>query len=78
MINQALLLASLAWPDRFFPFLFVVAEKATTNKNGKKRSGHARLALGSGMKIQVKCLGGVYPQQPMAQVLLMADEIEPF
>ena len=24
-------------PDRFFPFLFVVAE--TTNKNGKKRSG---------------------------------------
>ena len=34
--------SSLAWPDRFFPFLFVVAE--TTNKNGKKRSGHARLA----------------------------------
>ena len=32
---------SLAWPDRFFPFLFVVS--ATTNKNGKKRSGHARL-----------------------------------
>ena len=29
---------SLAWPDRFFPFLFVVA-----NKNGKKRSGHAKL-----------------------------------
>ena len=25
---------SLAWPDRFFPFLFV---------DGKKRSGHARL-----------------------------------
>ena len=31
-------ITSLAWPDRFFPFLFV-----TTNKNGKKRSGHARL-----------------------------------
>ena len=31
---------SLAWPDRFFPFFFVVAEKP---ENGKKRSGHARL-----------------------------------
>ena len=33
------------------------------------------------MKIQVGCLAGVYLQQPMAQVLLMADEIddqEPF
>ena len=27
----------------FFPFFFVVAEKATTKKNGKKRSGNARL-----------------------------------
>ena len=35
-----LLFYSLAWPDRFFPFLFV-----TTNKNGKKRSGHARLIV---------------------------------
>ena len=35
-------LDSLAWPDRFLPFLFVVAFfSATTNKNGKKRSGHA-------------------------------------
>ena len=30
---------SLTWPDRFFLFFFVVAEE----KNGKKRSGHARL-----------------------------------
>ena len=28
--------SSLAWPDRFFPFF--------TKKNGKKRSGHARLS----------------------------------
>ena len=32
--------SNLAWPDRFFPFLYVVAEP---QKNGKKRSGHARL-----------------------------------
>ena len=31
---------SLVWPDRFFPFFFVVAKK-----NGKKRSGHARLRM---------------------------------
>ena len=28
------------------------------------------------MEIQVGCVAGVYPQQPMAQVLLMADEID--
>ena len=36
------------------------------------------LLLGNGMKIQARCLAGVYPQQAMAQILLMADEIEPF
>ena len=40
--HDVFLLISLAWPDRFFPVLFVVFS-ATTNKNGKKRSGHARL-----------------------------------
>ena len=40
MLGLSLGVPSLALPDRFFPFLFVVA---TTNKNGKKRSGNARL-----------------------------------
>jgi len=34
--------------NRYSPFLFVVhgvTTEITTNKNGKKRSGHARLAL---------------------------------
>ena len=31
---------SLAWPDRFFPFFFVVAEKSRYKGKGKKRSGH--------------------------------------
>ena len=33
--------SSLTWPDRFSPFFFGVS--ATPKKNGKKRSGHARL-----------------------------------
>ena len=33
---------SLAWPDRFFPFFFVMAEPRHKEKR-KKRSGHARL-----------------------------------
>ena len=40
---------SLAWPDRFFPFFFVTAQKngkpVVTKKNGKKRSGQATLYL---------------------------------
>ena len=44
---------SLAWPDRFFPFFVVAAEKytrpfsAATKKNGKNRSGQARLGPAS-------------------------------
>ena len=44
MVMGLMAVASLAWPDRFFPFLSVfICGGATTNKNGKKRSGHARL-----------------------------------
>ena len=34
---------SLAWPNWFFGFIFVFS--ATTKKNGKKRSGHVKLAI---------------------------------
>ena len=34
-------ITSLVWPDRFFSVF--ICDGATINKNGKKRSGHARL-----------------------------------
>ena len=40
---------SLAWPDRFFPSFFV-------KKNGKKRSGHARLHVGEEIPLTKKAV----------------------
>ena len=54
MFADATFLLSLAWPDRFFPFFFVFS--ATTKKNGKKRSGHARLLLTQNLIIYKKPL----------------------
>ena len=53
------ILHSLAWPDRCFPFFFVTAQKngkpVVTKKNGKKRSGQARLYFTHNNEACKKC-----------------------